>query len=583
MCEQHKKKKNNLEDWCKEKGREDILKEWDTEKNRELLGLEVWMISYGNGKKAWWLCEQGHSYLQAITNKTNGNGCPYCANKKILKGYNDLTTTHPELCKEWDTEKNRKLLGLEIDKVSKGSDRKVWWLCKERHSYEQIITNKINGNTCPYCSGKKVLKGFNDLATTHPGLIEEWDYKKNKITPEEITAGSNKRVHWVCKINKDHKWGAKISNRTSKNKTGCPHCSNRGTSFPEQYLYYVLKSKFKEVSNREVIDGLEYDIFIKGINLLIEYDGIYYHRVLSDRKSKEVEKEEKAIEKGYGFIRVKESNKVKEIKMKDNIIRYKYKNNIEDINEILGLIIEYINSKYNFNIGKGIPEDAEQKARELAAKEQYENSLEVTHPELCKEWDYEKNKALKPSQVSSGSNIKVYWLCKEGHSYEQVINSKTFGLGCPYCSNKKVLKGYNDLATTKPELIEEWDSEKNKELLKLEITEVTVGTEKKAWWKCEKGHSYEQIIFNKTKGISCPYCSGRYPIIGETDLETTNPEILKHWDYKKNKIKPEEVSKGSGKKIWWLCLDNPEHSYQKKVQQMVKSQSCPICRKEKRN
>jgi len=222
MCEQHKKKKNNLEDWCKENGREDILKEWDTKKNREQLGIEIEEVSAGMGKKVWWLCKEGHSYKQTIASKTNGNGCPYCSGNKVLKGFNDLATTHPELEEEWDTEKNRGLLGLEIEEVSSGSNKKVWWLCKEGHSYKQLIVNKTKGIGCPYCSGRYPIVGGTDLATTNPEILKYWDYTKNKIKPEEISKGSNKRVWWLCLDNPEHSFQKKIQQMVKFQS--CPIC-----------------------------------------------------------------------------------------------------------------------------------------------------------------------------------------------------------------------------------------------------------------------------------------------------------------------------------------------------------------------
>ena len=86
-----------------------------------------------------------------------------------------------------------------------------------------------------------------------------------------------------------------------------------------------------------------------------------------------------------------------------------------------------------------------------------DNSIENEFPKLIEEWDYEKNDIL-PSSVSSSSNKKVWWKGKCGHSWQSVVASRTKdNAGCPYCSNLKVLKGYNDLTTTRPDLLKEWD------------------------------------------------------------------------------------------------------------------------------
>ena len=82
--------------------------------------------------------------------------------------------------------------------------------------------------------------------------------------------------------------------------------------------------------------------------------------------------------------------------------------------------------------------------------------------------------------------------------------------------------------------------------------DLTSGSSKKVWWKCEKGHEYKSSIVNRTKskGTCCPYCSGNKVLKGFNDIASTNPELLKEWDYSKNTIKPDEVTKGTHKKIW---------------------------------
>ena len=175
--------------------------------------IETEKIAEGSNKKVWWTCDKGHKW-QAVT---NDKGCPYCSNKKIKVGYNDLATTHPKLLEEWNYEKNE----INPTKVMDRSYKKVWWKCSEGHSWVTRIVDRTQGQGCPYCSGKKILAGYNDLATTNSELLEEWDYEKNEIKPTEVVAGSHKKVWWRCK--KGHSWQSFIYNRTRG--FGCPYCS----------------------------------------------------------------------------------------------------------------------------------------------------------------------------------------------------------------------------------------------------------------------------------------------------------------------------------------------------------------------
>ena len=131
-----------------------------------------------------------------------------------------------------------------------------------------------------------------------------------------------------------------------------------------------------------------------------------------------------------------------------------------------------------------------------------ENSLFALNPELCEEWNYEKNKTT-PDMYSPNSNSKVWWKCSLGHEWRTSIDTRSAGRGCPYCSNNKVLPGFNDLATKRPDLLQEWHPTKNNNL---DPTKVLPGSGKKAWWICEKGHEWRAEINSRNKGSGCPEC-----------------------------------------------------------------------------
>ena len=173
----------------------------------------------------------------------------------------------------------------------------------------------------------------------------------------------------------------------------------------------------------------------------------------------------------------------------------------------------------------------------------------IDNKELMKEWNQEKNILYNPADLTSGSSKKVWWKCKNGHEWEAVIHTRVKGVGCPYCMGKKAIQGVNDFATLYPEMLKEWDYEENDQL-GIKPQNVKKNTDKKVWWKCEKGHEYKSSIVNRTKskGTCCPYCSGNKVLKGFNDIASTNSELLKEWDYSKNTIKPDEVTKGTHKK-----------------------------------
>lgn len=66
--------------------------------------------------------------------------------------------------------------------------------------------------------------------------------------------------------------------------------------------------------------------------------------------------------------------------------------------------------------------------------------------DLLMEWDYEKNNPITPEDVTAGSNTSFWWKDKLGHSWSMRVYCRSNQhQKCPYCSGRKVLKGFNDL------------------------------------------------------------------------------------------------------------------------------------------
>ncbi|MGG0237780.1 zinc-ribbon domain-containing protein [Bacillus rhizoplanae] len=205
---------------------------------------------------------------------------------------------------------------------------------------------------------------------------------------------------------------------------------------------------------------------------------------------------------------------------------------------------------------------------------QGETDLGTKFPEISKWWNHERNHPLLPSQFKPQSNKKVWWQCDEGHEWEAVICSRFKNKGCPICSGRKVLKGFNDLSTLNPKLAKEWHPNKNGEL---QPTQFTLGSDKKIWWQCDKGHEWEAKVDQRSRLKSgCPYCSGNRAIIGETDLATLMPELSTQWHPTKNlNLSPSQIKKSSNKKVWWLC--DKGHEWEAVISARSNGTGCPYC------
>lgn len=206
-----------------------LAMQWDTEKNGDLKPTDVLA---GSERYVWWKCGKGHSWRASVLSRNRGAECPVCTGKAVMPGENDLATLFPGLAAQWDTERNG---SLTPDQVTSFSNRKVWWRCTLGHEWQAVIAARGAENSgCPYCAGRRVLAGFNDLATICPQIAVQWDDTLNgSLTPEMVTPGSHKRVWWRC--GEGHVWKTAVYSRTGKQKCGCPVCAGK-TKQPSQYV-----------------------------------------------------------------------------------------------------------------------------------------------------------------------------------------------------------------------------------------------------------------------------------------------------------------------------------------------------------
>lgn len=534
----------------------ELLAQWDYEKN---IGIDPFTIAVNHGTPIWWKCEQGHSWRTLTRNRLQGKGCPYCSNHKAWPGFNDLESLKPDFLEEWDHEKNDVL----PSEVTRKCNKKVWWKCKEGHSWQAVIASRYKTG-CPICGNKQILIGYNDLATTHPELVKEWDYEKNDVLPTEVVHGSDGFFWWKCEYG--HSWRAKITNRV--HGTNCPECTTYlRTSFQEQAIYYYVKKAYQDAVSSDYSYGFELDVYIPCIKTAIEYDGFRWHQDVQ----KDIRKNEKCRKNGIRLIRIRENgcpyidDDCKYIAMEDNHEKY--------FQEILGSVLKAVDV-YEYDIDL-LRDRVDILSQYMNSK--YENSLEFKFPEIAKEWHPTKNKDLLPRMVAGCTQKKVWWLCPEGHEYQTSVSSKTgtSKTGCPICSNKKIVAGINDLETKKPEILHLWDYEKNVVL----PSQLVPASNKKVWWKCEKGHSWKDTPYAVLKNQKpCPICGRRILLSGFNDLETLEPQLMEEWDYEKNEMLPSNIIVGKEIHVWWKCK-NCGHSWKANVQNRRTGfkNGCPKC------
>lgn len=481
-----------------------IAAEWHPTKNTD---VAVEAVSSHSNKTVWWKCSIcGHEWKTAINHRTSSKkkcGCPECA--KIARGQS-----------------------------------------KTRSSAEK-----------------------NSLAQHYPDIALEWHPSKNgSLKPQDIPAMSAKKFWWVCGFC-GNEWQMSPVNRCGKG-TGCPKCSPAQTSFHEQIVFYYISQVFPDAINRYQCD-YEFDVYIPSIKVAIEYDGAFYHNSAA-AQLRENKKDRYCKEKGITLYRFR-AEELPDTESAIRIT-CEYSHITDGIRELCALLhvscpdmnldrdrieiaAKFRAARIENSLATKYPMIAaewhDEKNRGVMPSSVapmsgtkfwwkcsccgYEwqdspvhrcgrgsscplcqgrvvvagrNDIVTTNPDVAEEWNYEKNGALLPTQVSKGSNRKVWWKCSaHGHEWEAYVSERTRqekSTKCPYCSNRKVLVGFNDLATTNPDLAMEWDYSCNS----LFPTTVTAGSHKMVSWKCRKcGHRWDAVIYSRSNGRGCPHCAGK--------------------------------------------------------------------------
>lgn len=473
--------------------------EWDYKRNSPLLPSDV--LPHSN-KYAWWKCSEGHSWRAKINNRTSHfNRCPYCSGALVILGKTDLASVFPDIAAEWHPTKNENLKPTD---VSIKSNRSVVWLCKKGHEWTTKVYHRTDGSGCPYCAGQLPIKGTTDLATVRPLLAKEWHSDKNRhLTPSDFTAFSHKKVWWRDRYG--HEWYASIFGRS--NGIGCPICSRHTIMKGENDLLTVIPELAAEW-DYEKNGAITPDSVTPHSNKSVWWKGTCGHswKAKIDNRAN-----------GTGCPYCKQNRLISG------------QTSLDAINPLLAL--EWHPSKN----GQRTPHNTSafcndavwwmcehgHEWRAVVSNRSYGErcpycsgrrpiigvtDFATISLKLVAEWHPTKNGLTKPSDIAAFSNFKYWWLCSEGHEWQATAATRSYGSGCPYCNSNRLIVGKNDFATRFPDLVSEWHPHQNDPL---KPSDITVFSNIKVWWMCNKGHEWQASVSSRSHGSGCPYCNGR--------------------------------------------------------------------------
>ena len=104
----------------------------------------------------WWRGPCGHVWREKVSMRSMrvDDSCPYCKNRKLLRGFNDLATAYPELVAMWHPRMNKRLKPADAQAISR---KPVWRRGECGHVYQMAVRDRVRAKPgyCPYCSGRK--------------------------------------------------------------------------------------------------------------------------------------------------------------------------------------------------------------------------------------------------------------------------------------------------------------------------------------------------------------------------------------------------------------------------------------------
>jgi len=554
--------------------------EWDYKKNK-LKPNEVHPLA---NKLVWWLCKNGHSWEQRISNRSTGTQkCARCTGR-IPTNKKNLKTDFPEIFSQWDYRKNKDLDPL---KIAPGSPKIVWWECKKKHSWKASINRRTrSGNGCKKCTYN--LESFL-IKDNNPELFKQIHLTKNKFDTNKLTVGSGKLVWFKC--SKGHEWRTTVNSRR-KLGYGCRKCS-----WESRKIENIVKDK-------------QFHLLLKKKRLSNLFPTLskYWHPTLNEGLMP-IHVSAWSIKKAWWKCKKEHS----------------YQQSITSKRQLFEK-----NKKIVCPICTG---------RILT----YEKSLEYKDERVAREWDQGKNK-IKPSEIFYKNAKKNYWWkCKHGHTWQTTVYHRTVSKSdCPYCkiqSSLPEIRIYSELMTLFKNVRHRYYYDKNFEI-DIFLPDQKIAIEYDGWYFHKDRYEKDVIKNNKIKKFGLklirireeglPEIDNSDLYVGRTKLTKENlnkiikrinslgfknsntkeylkhknftndnlyrkiqyflpapayneslqvrfPEIAKEFDLIKNApLKPEHYAPFSSKKVWWKCKRG--HSWNVDIGNRTFNKSnCPIC------
>lgn len=524
--------------------------------------MSAFEISKASGRKVWWRCGLQHEW-QSVVYSRSKHGCPYCAGQRVTVS-NNFAQKKPKLAKFWDHNKNKE----KPENVAWQTSKRFWFICNEGHEFSSKLNNISNGKWCPFCSGQKVGYG-NSLADLNPVLASQWNTVRNLKRASDYRPNSNKKVWWIC--DKGHEWEANINSRNSG--SGCPYCANRAIGYGNSLLDLFPEIAAEINHEKSPCDPAQLGAK-SSYQLWWKCDRGHTWQAPISRRT--VEK------RGCRFCSSQTS--LPEIRLytelksifpqalgREKVSGYE----LDILLPKLKIGVEYDGSYFHRN---NDDRDTE-KLNALTALgfsifRMREEPLALSCNDTGVKANHEapsKNEIDYLLRLMMASIPAIQDVCEAYCALPSFAADKEFRRICSYLPGPPE---ENSLAELVPDLLNQWNTAKN---YPLAPSMFHPRSGKKVWWICELGHEWEATIDKRAgSGRGCPYCSNKKVGYGNS-LADRYPEIAEQWYQPQNgEITPDKVTFGSGAKVWWKCENNHIHQA-RVVDKTIAGKGCAYC------
>ncbi|WP_374205444.1 zinc-ribbon domain-containing protein [Microbacterium sp. C5A9] len=432
---------------------------------------------------------------------------------------------------------------------ARNSGAKNQYLCHLNHRFTastSVLQEFRGSDGCRYCARRAPLAGFNTLADTHPWIAVEWHTDVGgHALPTDVLSGSSKLVRWRCPVG--HLYERTVALRVRGQ--GCKECAATAGDQSFAVTHSTAAAEWHRTLNLGVTPA----------DVTAESTTSRWWICAASAHIYEMSPQSRA--RGAGCRRCRRGARPSLAESHPAVAALWHKSRNAGL--MPSDVLASSPQRVWFTCAAG--HDVERAVTAFVRRPECdrcallvtsaEESMAYTHPRLSAEFDRRRNTGLTPETVSASTTVVLWWRCARKHRWEASGKRRVEGGGhCLVCTNRRVVVGENDMATTHPELAAQLDP-----VLNFPVTahNIVAGTAKRLVWRCERNpkHVWEATGQQRTRGRGCSGCSGRHVLAGMNDMATTHPVIAADFDERNNgSLKPQNLLATTSKSLHWVCV-----------------------------